>query len=246
MQGSLQKINSVSVAGLTKKTNTQRQTQTTLHTDKSRNGLYLTVFAVLAIWAKMKLIKEHALTFHWRSRWPASFLSHILGLGPMTLKLSQPRVLSMHLSTKFHYPMFNHSKVIVLTKRFCWKHPSHSTMLCQWKIIASTAEIRILIKCHVFQNCFSWYVQKNTLQHFNANLHLHVPQHITVSLCIKSCAVAIKTFFILTANFSKRMSKFFWFGYCCWWWWHNRHPVCKNLDQLILKGSLLEQPKKEN
>jgi len=34
--------------------------------------------------------REHALTFHRRSRWPASFFSHVLGwdpvVGPMTLK----------------------------------------------------------------------------------------------------------------------------------------------------------------
>jgi len=52
----------------------------------------------------------------------------------------------MHLPTKFHHSMFNHSEVIVLTNkqiykqtneqtnRFCWKHTPRTDMLSRWKI----------------------------------------------------------------------------------------------------------------
>jgi len=50
----------------------------------------------------------------------------------------------MHLTTKFHHPMFNCSEVIMLTNkqetltkkwqtnRCRWKHPPRSAMLCWW------------------------------------------------------------------------------------------------------------------
>jgi len=61
---------------------------------------------------------EHALIFQRRSRWRASFLSHIPGVGPMTPKFELGLdFLPVHLATKFHNPMFNRSEVIVLTNK---------------------------------------------------------------------------------------------------------------------------------
>jgi len=40
------------------------------------------------------------------------------GVGPMTLKFKLDLdFLTMHLPTKFHHPMFNHSEVIMLTNK---------------------------------------------------------------------------------------------------------------------------------
>jgi len=76
--------------------------------------------------------REHALTFHRRSPWPASFLIHILGVGLTTLKFELGLdFLTVHLSTKFfRHHVFNRSEVIVLTNKqeFCWKH--HLASLC--------------------------------------------------------------------------------------------------------------------
>jgi len=61
-------------------------------------------------------------------------LSLILGggtWGAMTLKFELGLyICTMHLPTKFHYPMFNRLEVIVLTKRRCWKHPPRSATVC--------------------------------------------------------------------------------------------------------------------
>jgi len=40
----------------------------------------------------------------------------------------------MHLTAKFHHPMFNRLEVIVLTNkhRRRWKHPPRSAMLRRW------------------------------------------------------------------------------------------------------------------
>jgi len=48
---------------------------------------------------------------------------------------------TMHLPTKFHHPMFNHSEIIMMTNkqtnkqtnRCHTKHPLHSAMLCQYQ-----------------------------------------------------------------------------------------------------------------
>jgi len=62
-------------------------------------------------------------------------------LSPVTLTFDPKFELgqnfcTMHLTAKFHYPIFNHSEVIMLknkqTNRCRWKHPSHSAMLCRW------------------------------------------------------------------------------------------------------------------
>jgi len=66
----------------------------------------------------------------------ATFWGGDPGMGPITLKFELGLdFLTMHLSTKFHRPMFNRSEVIMLTnkqtKRFCWKRSViHLAPLC--------------------------------------------------------------------------------------------------------------------
>jgi len=86
--------------------------------------------------------REHALTFHRRSRWPESFLSHILGVGTRRWSLYDLKfelgldVLTMHLPPSF----------IIVQKLSSWqtnkqkdsaeKHPHRSSStLRRWKII---------------------------------------------------------------------------------------------------------------
>jgi len=80
-------------------------------------------------------------------------ICHILGWDPRKFKGIWPRFLYNAPPTKFHYPMFNHSRVITVrnkhsniqkqTKRFRWKHPPHYAML-HWRRMMSTIYCRLM------------------------------------------------------------------------------------------------------
>ena len=98
---------------------------------------------------------------------------HILGcgdpgVGPMILKFELGwHFCIMHLTAKFHHPMFNHSEVIVLTNKVIelrnkqtnwqtnrcrWKHPPRSAMLCRW-VITNCSSLTIHSAFSTRKNC---------------------------------------------------------------------------------------------
>jgi len=64
-----------------------------------------------------------------------------LSLVTLTFKLGRD-FRTVHITAKFHHPMFNRLEVIVLTNEktntWCWKHPLHSAMLHKWVNIYCT------------------------------------------------------------------------------------------------------------
>jgi len=80
-------------------------------------------------------IYHYRLTVHCQWEWLHFFV--FLSLVTLTFDLdictrATFQYNTVHLTTKFHHPMFNRSEVIVLTNRCRWKHTPCFAMLRRW------------------------------------------------------------------------------------------------------------------
>ena len=125
-----------------------------------------------------------------QNKWQTSsfFVPSDLELRPLTLTLELGRdFCTMHLTAKFHYPMFNHSEVNRVdkqtnwqTNRCRWKHPSRSTVLRWWvnsRIISRATNLvkwngMTIDRCSVSRNM--------TTAEMTANLFLLAAAHFAV------------------------------------------------------------------
>ena len=77
----------------------------------------------------------------------------------------------MHLTAKFHHPMFNRSEVIMMTNKSTNKQKDaaentpHSAMLCRWVIISKDSLLR--------ESNTIW-INSRMEERWNHNVHVHV------------------------------------------------------------------------